>query len=454
MYKNARTPLEPVNPKNFIVYDFESSGLSTTQDQITQIGAIHLSNNLEPVSDLNIIVKPRLDVIAHPMATLTTMISPLTQIEKGIPEREAVQQLIGLFNQANTKFALGYNNDKFDGKVLHHSAYRNLACDKPHGLYLTQLDVFKLVLLTQSLRKNSLLLETKENGKPNLKLESICPKNNIELINAHDAMADIMATYKLAASIAKKEPTLFQYWLDLSNPNNIDRLTSSSDFFLDINTAYGSQTRYTRPVYLAKNTKAGGYVLDLSLDFDSEEKYLFQKFNKYSSPLMCEVTQYQGDNLLLDLGFDPNKIQANLDKARNTDIDALFEEWEQKHKKEAKDWGSDPYRTAFTKFDHQELSDVKSFNKNMDATNLKTERVQLIAERINAFQYNDESNSVTLKEYASGKLPENNKFTKESLDMMNELIDDKETTPQQKQILLELKQFTGDQLHFLASIAS
>ncbi|WP_199438648.1 exonuclease domain-containing protein [Vibrio owensii] len=453
MFKQLRTVLRQVSPDKFVVYDFESSGLSTTQDQITQIGAISLTQDFKPIETLDVLVKPRLDVIANPMAALTTMISPSQQLKNGIPEREATQKLLSLIERTETKYMLGYNNERFDSKVLNHAAYRNLACPKPHNLFLTQLDAFKLVLLAQSLRKHSITFEEKENGKPNLKLESLCPLNGIELTEAHNALADITATYQLTELLAKREPTLFQYWLDLSNPYNVDTLTESGDFFLDVNTAYGSKTRYTRPTFLAKKNKAGGFLLDLTLNFDTNEKYLFQKFNKYNTPLLTEVTEQQGSNLLIDLGFDSDLINEQLEKARNTDIDALFNEWEAKHKKEPKDWGDDPYSDSFTKFGPKELCDVASYLNGQPSTELCTSRVKQIAERIEAFQYNCAVESTKLKDYARSKLPENNKFTKETIEETTKLLGSDETSAEQKEILKDLLTHTNDQLHLLATLS-
>ncbi len=417
-------------------------------DQASQIGALLVDKDFKTIEELDVLVKLRLDVIIDPTSALITKISPF-EMKEGLTEREAISELIKLHTQHEATHFIGFNNHRYDAQVLHHATYRNLVSPTPDKVGNNQLDVYHLVQLVYALRGQSMNFPL-ENDKPKLKLETLCLANNIKLTAAHNASADIQATIELLKLMKGIEPALYQYWLALSLPNNIDALCRNNSWLLMTNSAFGNKTRYTRPVAPVIQTPFGYYALDLTLDFNTEEKHLFQKVNKFQSPLLTEVTEAQGDRLLMNLSLEPQELHNALLKLEQTDTQQLFDEWQSKHPKREYEPATEPFLLGFDKFNVDEKADISVIQNctidDIEPQLLSSPRVKALANRLVSFQSQSASAVLGLSneamldiaQYLRGKLPENNKTTKERIESIDTLMAEA-TNEQDRQILSNLK---------------
>ncbi|MGR5347172.1 exonuclease domain-containing protein [Vibrio mediterranei] len=452
MYRQTRTTLKHVSPRTLIAYDFETTGLSITEDQVCQIGAMALDSELNWLESLDTLAKPRLDVIGAAEAFLTTKLLP-SELEVAPSEREAFQRLYALITKHSAKHMVGYNSARFDSKVLQHGLYRNLVTERVHRLYLQELDIFKLALMVYALRKSTAInFEHNEDNKPSFRLESLCPINGIDLSGAHCAIEDVQGTITFAKHLRANEPQLWQYWLNLSDPRNVEAICSANDsLYLLTGTQFGSTNRYTRPVAIAQKTPFGYYALDLTLNFDTDEKHLFQKVNKFDSPMITQVTEAQGDRLIEYLGYDKETIEKSYKESQTVDMLGLFNEWQQKHKKD-KNWDNngEVYRQGYDKFSKPEETDVAQLSplsaSDFLISSIKSSRVAQLAARILAFQGDSLSfdfNSIPQREadlianFLKSKHPDSNKTTAEKMQTLREMIKTKEN-PKELAILQEL----------------
>ncbi len=75
-----------------------------------------------------------------------------------------------------------------------------------------------------ALRPEGINWPTNEEGLPSFKLEHLSKANGIEHENAHDAMADVIATIELAKKLKAAQPKLFDYLYSMRHKNKLNAL--------------------------------------------------------------------------------------------------------------------------------------------------------------------------------------------------------------------------------------
>jgi exodeoxyribonuclease-1 len=109
---------------------------------------------------------------------------------------------------------IGYNSMRFDEELLRKALFRTL-----HSPYLTntdgncRADAMTLVQLANVFVPGCLRIPESENGKPSFKLDRIAPINGFDHSNAHDALADVMATIHLAKCVRERAPEVWDRFL-------------------------------------------------------------------------------------------------------------------------------------------------------------------------------------------------------------------------------------------------
>lgn len=212
-----------MNPSVFNFYDTETTGLSAATDQILQFCSVRTDADLNYIkgAELNILVKPRPDVVPGPMAFAITGISIEELNQKGMSEFEAAAHIRNWFLDRDNSMMSGFNSLSFDDEVVRNTMYRALQDPYEHEWKNknSRSDIMRAVMLVFALRPHLMNFHKTEEGKYSLKLGDLCKENGIVLENAHEARADIIATIELARVIKHSSPQLWNYFLQLSGKN-------------------------------------------------------------------------------------------------------------------------------------------------------------------------------------------------------------------------------------------
>ena len=237
---------------NYVFYDFETSGLNYYFDQPIQLAAKLVDENFCVLDELNEKCRLRDGVIPSPTAMLIT--------KTNLKELSTKQSFYEFMDKVHKKFLswspavfIGYNNINFDEKFLRSSFYQSL-----YAPYMTNTnnnsrsDLFKIMLTVCNLEKAYLNIPIdQEKGRKSLKLETLAENNNIKHEFAHDAMSDVDATLGLAEIIKKNDPDFWAHVMTFRNHNFVrDFVEGNKVCILPPTTSTGS---YVPVCYLTCN---------------------------------------------------------------------------------------------------------------------------------------------------------------------------------------------------------
>lgn len=167
-----------LNKKEIVVFDFETTGLSASNNEILEIGAIRLVKEEE-----GFVVKDELSVIlntSEPIPAKITEITGITnemQAEVGITQEEGFQRLNALISEDSLLIAY---NIQFDLGFLQ-EFYRKYF-DPSYKITNDILDVMAVY---------------KDRNRYPHRLESAIKTYNVTLPNTHRALDDVKATFEV-----------------------------------------------------------------------------------------------------------------------------------------------------------------------------------------------------------------------------------------------------------------
>lgn len=201
--------------KSFLFYDIESSGQSTSCDQIYTLAMIKTDEGLNEQWRREVVVQPVIDIVPTPEAILVHRLTP-QRLLSGENEWQAMQDIHQCFNTPNT-LSVGYNNLSFDDEMLRFSFDRNLLPPYTHqyaqGCH--RLDVFPLVVMYY-LFQHEVLHWPQRQDVVSFKLEDMAISNGFIHEQAHDAMSDVVATVQLVQKMMTAQD-FFQYVVQYYN---------------------------------------------------------------------------------------------------------------------------------------------------------------------------------------------------------------------------------------------
>ncbi|WP_413477659.1 exodeoxyribonuclease I [Vibrio hibernica] len=210
----------------FFFFDYETWGVSPAKDRPSQFAGVRTDVDFNIIGEpLVIYCQPPADYLPSPEAALITGIKPQLTVQKGLPEPEFIRQIHQEFSKPNTT-SLGYNNVRFDDEVTRYTLYRNFydpyAWSWQNGN--SRWDLLDVMRTCYALRPDGINWPENEDGLPSFKLDRLSVANGIEHSNAHDAMADVIATIELAKKLKTAQPKLFNYLLNMRHKNKLKEL--------------------------------------------------------------------------------------------------------------------------------------------------------------------------------------------------------------------------------------
>lgn len=255
-------------------YDYETFGIDSRYDRISQFAGIRTDEDLNLVGDpLTLYCKPADDCLPDPGACMVTGITPQKAAAEGLIEAEFIAAIHQEFSTPGTCVA-GYNNIRFDDEFTRHTLYRNFynayAHEWQHGN--SRWDIIDMVRLTRALRPEGINWP-EQDGRPSIRLELLTKANGIAHEAAHDAMSDVYATIAVARLIREKQPRLFDYIYNLRKKTEVSKLINirTREAVLHASSRYSAERgaiAMVMPICQHPVNKNGYIVYDLNVDPD------------------------------------------------------------------------------------------------------------------------------------------------------------------------------------------
>ncbi|SDG96168.1 Exodeoxyribonuclease I subunit C [Vibrio xiamenensis] len=268
----------------FFFFDYETWGTSPAKDRPSQFAGVRTDMDFNIIGEpLVIYCQPPADYLPSPEAALITGITPQKAAQQGLPEPEFIAQIHQQLATPNT-ISLGYNSIRFDDEVTRYTCYRNFidpyAWSWQNGN--SRWDLLDVLRACHALRPDGVEWPENEDGYTSFKLEHLSVANGIEHANAHDAMADVIATIEMAKKVKAAQPKLFDYFLSMRHKRKLNELIDIVNLMplMHVSGMLGRECQYTSwivPVVWHPTNKNAVVVVDLAkdpqplLDLTSEE---------------------------------------------------------------------------------------------------------------------------------------------------------------------------------------
>ncbi len=262
--------------KQFLFYDYETTGLNVVFDQPVQFASVRLGAAGEETGADSFRIRLRPDVVPSLVSLKVTGLTPEV-LGTGITEYEAACRIHQEFNRPYT-ISIGYNSFQFDDQVSRFLFYRNLLDPYSHQWAngCGRADVLPMLPLFKIFAPKALKFPTREDGTPTFKLGAMAVENGIDDSQAHDAGADVRMTIELFKRMRDASPKLIEAalkrFVKREDVGALDELTpvragSSEVKFAVLISHRAHDDKYQQPAVLAR-TESTGRQLWLLLERD------------------------------------------------------------------------------------------------------------------------------------------------------------------------------------------
>ena len=233
----------------FFFFDYETWGTSPAKDRPCQFAGVRTDMDFNIIGEpLVIYCQPPADYLPSPEAALITGITPQTAETQGLIEPEFIGKIHEQLATPNT-ISLGYNSIRFDDEVTRYTCYRNFidpyAWSWKNGN--SRWDLLDVMRACYALRPEGINWPENDEGFISFKLEHLSVANGIEHANAHDAMADVVATIEMAKKVKAAQPKLFDYFLSMRHKRKLNELIDIVNMtpLMHVSGMLGKECRYT-----------------------------------------------------------------------------------------------------------------------------------------------------------------------------------------------------------------
>mgnify|MGYP000415691812 CR=1 FL=1 len=217
----------------FVFYDTETTGLDTTFGQILQFAAVRTDENFQELDRFEIRSRLMPHVVASPGAMKVTRVSASALSDLAIPSHYQMvstirEKLLGW----SPAIFVGYNSIRYDEPLLRQAFYQSL-----YPIYLTntngnrRMDALKVVQAASVFAPDVLTIPVNAKARPVFKLDQCAPANGFDHANAHDALADVLATIHLCRLVAQRAPELWQSLSRLSTKASAASFVRENEVF-------------------------------------------------------------------------------------------------------------------------------------------------------------------------------------------------------------------------------
>ena len=316
--------------KNYIVYDFETSGRKARFDQILQAGIIVYNDKFQEIEKINLKSRVNPDVIPsiNALKVNRLLISDILSESKSC--YEMTMQMHKVFSKFENSFFVGFNSINFDEEFFRQTLWEHFIF--PYTTNTkgnSRLDVLNFVTLVHAFRENLIKVQKNNYGKITFKLESLARANSFASENAHEAIADVEATMTLLKLLKEKNLDLFKIFVGNSFPKNIEQKIISDDVFTLHNYMFNSHRIYLVK-FLLKHPVYKNQLIGFDLKYDTynlvdleynelkevfKTKSYFRKIKLNKQPSILNKTFSRNLNPYCD--FSEEEIKMKCDQLEN-----------------------------------------------------------------------------------------------------------------------------------------
>lgn len=332
------------NQPTFFFFDYETWGTNPAKDRPSQFAGVRTDENFNIIGEpLVIYCRPPADYLPAPEAALITGITPQKAHKEGLPEPEFIAKIHAELSRPNTT-SLGYNSIRFDDEVTRYTCYRNFldpySWSWQHGN--SRWDLLDVMRACHALRPEGVEWPENDEGFTSFKLEHLSVANGIEHSNAHDAMADVIATIEMAKKVKTAQPKLFDYFFTMRHKRKLNELIDIVNMtpLMHVSGMLGRECQYTSwivPLAWHPTNNNAVIVIDLAKDpqplFDLDAEALHERlYTRHDElgdllpvpvklvhlnkcPILAPAKTLTAENAA-NIGIDRDLCLANLAKIR------------------------------------------------------------------------------------------------------------------------------------------
>ncbi len=253
----------------YVFYDTETTGTSTHFDQILQFAAIKTDDDLNELDRFEIRCWLLPHVVPAPGALVTTSVTPQMLLDPDLPSHyEAVRQIRSKLLDWSPAIFIGYNSIKFDEGLLRQAFFQTL-----HPVYLTntngntRADVMRIAHAASVYAPGSITIAVDQKGKPTFRLEHLAPANGYRHDDAHEAMADVLATVHMARQIRDKAPEVWQAMSQTAKKGTVIDLVTQEPM-MAMTERYGARMHSWAVAYCGSNPGYDSQLAVFDLNHD------------------------------------------------------------------------------------------------------------------------------------------------------------------------------------------
>ena len=271
--------------RNFIFYDTETTGVKELDFlQVIQFAAIQTDESLNEKRTFEQLCSPLPWTLVSPKAVLVNKKSEIFSSE--INHYELITNVYKFWKEATSQepgLFITYNGMRFDEEVMRRQFYWNL-----YDPYVTntngnnRLDLFIKMYVVAHFYKKVFPIPV-DGDKISLKLEDIARTLNLDVSNAHDALADCIFLKELMRNISTILPNFYKEILNTTSKEKL--LESLKNNLIHFNCYYvpSSQTTRTYPfTALISNYSLNKYIPIFDLRLEPNE-YLELSYSELES---------------------------------------------------------------------------------------------------------------------------------------------------------------------------
>ena len=230
----------------FVFYDLETTGLDTSFDQIVQIAAIRVNDELEIEDDDRDVFERKCRRLPHivpsPGALTTTNVSPNELERRNLSHYEMMSEVAMVFSNWTPATFIGYNSIRFDETLLRQAFYQSLLPTyRTNTGGNSRADAMLIAQAVAIYAPESINILTDDRQRQIFKLGDVARRNGVELAeeDAHDALNDVRATLGLAQILRRNAPEIWELMMRNSQKVAVEDFFQEHDFFCHSNVFFG-----------------------------------------------------------------------------------------------------------------------------------------------------------------------------------------------------------------------
>ncbi len=256
----------------YVFYDTETTGTQTAFDQILQFAAIKTDDELNELDRFDIRCRLLPHIVPSPGALRVTKVSPAMLIDPALPSHyEMICQIREKLLEWSPATYIGFNSIAFDEDLLRQALFQNL-----YPAYLTNThgnarsDVMRIAHAASIYAPDCIAVPTDDRGRSTLRLDRLAPANGYNHDEAHEAMADVVATIYMAQLIRDRAPHVWQA-MDNASTKNAVKDYVSAELMFSLTERYFGRTFSWLVTHCGHNPEYDAQLAVFDLYYDPDE---------------------------------------------------------------------------------------------------------------------------------------------------------------------------------------